>query len=37
MAGRPINMLAVSGHWGQVCMCCLDEKLVIVRYADDRG
>jgi CubicO group peptidase (beta-lactamase class C family) len=32
----PINMLVASGHWGQGVYVLPDEKLVIVRYADDR-
>ncbi len=32
----PSNMLVASGHWGQGLYVLPDEKLVIVRYADDR-
>jgi CubicO group peptidase (beta-lactamase class C family) len=32
----PNNTLVASGHWGQGLYVLPDEKLVIVRYADDR-
>ena len=32
----PSNTLVASGHWGQGLYVLPDEKLVIVRYADDR-
>jgi CubicO group peptidase (beta-lactamase class C family) len=32
----PLNMLVAPGHWGQGVYVLPDEKLVIVRYADDR-
>lgn len=32
----PSTMLAALGHWGQGVYVLPDEKLVIVRYADDR-
>ncbi|WP_024647275.1 serine hydrolase domain-containing protein [Pseudomonas syringae] len=32
----PANTFAALGHWGQALYVIPDEKLVIVRYADDR-